>query len=239
MKDGSYCYIFFIFDLIKDYKVMLQHITSKIREIVKDAQKTLPVESAAAIEGVYGDILNLNNSINKKLKIIENDVKLHASAKSTAKRKLLEKAGRKLEALKSKRKYSSMIEELEAKLTDESMEKEESILKFLREKEIRDRLVGMTERQILSHFGDSLFDGSNPLITNAILNAPPGFEILAEKDLKKLRALRVKKINPEIAAEIETLRNLEDVILQMFNLVQDEMDKLRKKELPLSIQTHP
>lgn len=99
---------------------MLQHITSKIREIVKDAQKTLPVESAAAIEGVYGDILNLNNSINKKL-----------------------------------------------------------------------------------------------------------------------RALRVKKINPEIAAEIETLRNLEDVILQMFNLVQDEMDKLRKKEHPLSIQTHP
>ena len=65
---------------------MLQHITLKIREIVQEAQKTLPVESAAAIESVYGDILNLSNSINKKLKIIESDVNLHASAKRTAKR---------------------------------------------------------------------------------------------------------------------------------------------------------
>lgn len=214
---------------------MLQHITLKIREIVQEAQKTLPVESAAAIESVYGDILNLNNSINKKLKIIENNINFHASAKRTAKRKLLEKARRELEALKSKKKYSSMIEELESKLPDRLMEKEESILKFLREKEIRDRLVCMTERQILSQFGDSLFDGSNPLIIDAILNAPPGFEILPENDLQKLREVRVKKLDPEISAEIETVRNLQDVILQIFNLVQNEMDKLRKKELPLSI----
>ena len=214
---------------------MLQHITLKIREIVQDAQKTLPVESAAAIESVYGDILNLNNSINKKLKIIENDVNLSASAKRTEKRKLLEKARRELEALKSKKKYSYMIEKLESKLPDESREKEESALKFLREKEIRDRLVCMTERQILSQFGDSLFDGSNPLIVDAILNAPSGFELLPEKDLEKLREVRVKKLDPEISAEIETVRTLEDVILQMFNLVQEEMDKLRKKELPLSI----
>ena len=214
---------------------MLQHITLKIREIVQDAQKTLPVESAAAIESVYGDILNLNNLINKKLKNIENDVNLSASAKRTAKRKLLEKARRELEALKSKKKYSSMIEDLEPKLPDESMGKEESTLKFLREKEVRDRLVCMTERQILSHFGDSLFDGSNPLIIDAILNAPSGFEILSEKYLEKLTMVRVKKFDPEISAEIETVRNLQEVIFEMFNLVQDEMDKLRKKELPLSI----
>ena len=214
---------------------MLQHITLKIREIVQDAQKTLPVESAAAIESVYGDILNLNNLINKKLKNIENDVNLSASAKRTAKRKLLEKARRELEALKSKKKYSSMIEDLESKLPDESMGKEESTLKFLREKEVRDRLVCMTERQILSHFGDSLFDGSNPLIIDAILNAPSGFEILSEKYLEKLTMVRVKKFDPEISAEIETVRNLQEVIFEMFNLVQDEMDKLRKKELPLSI----
>jgi hypothetical protein len=214
---------------------MLQHITLKIREIVQDAQKTLPVESAAAIEGVYGDILNLSNSINKKLKIIENNANLQDSAKRTAKRKLLEKTRRELEALKSKKKYSSMIAELESKLPDRSIEKGESTLKFLREKEIRDRLVCMTERQILSQFGDSLFDGSNPLIIDAILNAPPGFEILPEKDLQILREVRVKKPDPEISAEIEMVRNLQDVILQMFNLVQDEMDKLRKKELPLSI----
>ena len=214
---------------------MLQHITLKIREIVQDAQKSLPVESAAAIEGVYGDILNLNNSINKRIKIIENDINLHANAKRTAKRKLLEKARRELEALKSKKKYSSMIEELESKLPDESMGKDESILKSLREKEIRDRLVGMTERQILTHFGESLFDGSKPLIIDAILNAPPGFEILAEEDLERLRAVRKKKMRPEVTAELEHLKELNDSIFQMFRLVKKELDTLRKKELPAEL----
>ena len=153
----------------------------------------------------YNLFINLNNSINKKIKIIENDINLHTNAKRTAKRKLLEKARRELEALKSKKRYSSMIEELESKLPDESLDKEDSILRFLREKEIRDRLVCMTERQILSHFSDSLFDGSNPLIIDAILNAPPGFEMIKKKDLEKLREVRVKKLDPEISAEIEQM----------------------------------
>ena len=39
----------------------------------------------------------------------------------------------------------------------------------MREREIRDRLFIMTEAQILSHFGDSLFDGRNHLLMDAIL----------------------------------------------------------------------
>jgi hypothetical protein len=81
---------------------MLEHIISKTRQMVKDAQQSLPVESAAAIEGVYGDIVNLNNLINKKLNSIENNTNIDAEAQKTAKRKVLEKAARKLEILKSK-----------------------------------------------------------------------------------------------------------------------------------------
>jgi hypothetical protein len=213
--------------------------------MVKDAQNSLPVESAAAIESVYGDIVNLNNLISKKLIAIDNDITLSDISKKTARREIIEKAGRKLEVLKSKRNYSSMIKELETKITDLPEKKEESVLRFLpvlrflREKEIRDRLVGMTERQIISHFGDSLFDGSNPLLTDAILNAPAGFEILPEEDLLKLREIKVKKMDPQVAAEIETVRSLEYVIMQMFNLVKDELDKLRKKELPVSVVEAP
>ena len=218
---------------------MLEHIISKARQMVKDAQNSLPVESAAAIESVYGDIVNLNNLISKKLIAIDNDITLSDISKKTARREIIEKAGRKLEVLKSKRNYSSMIKELETKITDLPEKKEESVLRFLREKEIRDRLVGMTERQIISHFGDSLFDGSNPLLTDAILNAPAGFEILPEEDLLKLREIKVKKMDPQVAAEIETVRSLEYVIMQMFNLVKDELDKLRKKELPVSVVEAP
>ena len=218
---------------------MLEHIISKARQMVKDAQNSLPVESAAAIESVYGDIVNLNNLISKKLITIDNDITLSDISKKTARREIIEKAGRKLEVLKSKRNYSSMIKELETKITDLPEKKEESVLRFLREKEIRDRLVGMTERQIISHFGDSLFDGSNPLLTDAILNAPAGFEILPEEDLQKLREIKVKKMDPQAAAEIETVRSLEYVIMQMFNLVKDELDKLRKNELPVTIVEAP
>lgn len=218
---------------------MLEHIISKARQMVKDAQNSLPVESAAAIESVYGDIVNLNNLIGKKLIAIENDITLSEIAKKTARREILEKAGRKLEVLKSKRNYSSIIKELETKITEVPEKKEDSVLKFLREKEIRDRLVGMTERQIISHFGDSLFDGSNPLLTDAILNAPAGFEILPEEDLQKLREIKVKKMDPQVAAEIETVRSLDYVIMQMFTLVKDELDRLRKKELPVSIVKPP
>ena len=218
---------------------MLEHIISKARQMVKDAQNSLPVESAAAIESVYGDIVNLNNLISKKLIAIDNDITLSDISKKTARREIIEKAGRKLEILKSKRNYSSMIKELETKITDLPEKKEESVLRFLREKEIRDRLVGMTERQIISHFGDSLFDGSNPLLTDAILNAPAGFEILPEEDLQKLREIKVKKMDPQAAAEIETVRSLEYVIMQMFNLIKDELDKLRKNELPVTIVEAP
>jgi hypothetical protein len=207
--------------------------------MVKDAQNSLPVESAAAIESVYGDIVNLNNLISKKLIAVDNDITLSDISKKTARREIIEKAGRKLEVLKSKRNYSSMIKELETKIADVPVKKDESVIKFLREKEIRDRLVGMTERQIISHFGDSLFDGSNPLLTDAILNAPAGFEILPEEDLQKLREIKVQKMDPKVAAEIETVRSLEYVIMQMFNLVKDELDKLRKNELPVSIVEVP
>ena len=213
---------------------MLNNIISKIRLMVKDARQNLPAEFANIIEGVYGEIVELNNFLNKKLVTIENDKDLDDTAKSHARRMVFEKTGRKLEIFKNKRDYASRLEALEAKLPDEPV-KEDAVLKFLREKEIRDRLVGMTERQILTHFGESLFDGSKPLIIDAILNAPPGFEILAEEDLEKLRAVRKKKMRPEMAAEVEHLRKLNDSIFQMFSLVKKELDTLRKKELPAEL----
>ena len=214
---------------------MLEQILSKIRQIVENAQETLPVESAAAIESVYGDIVNLNNLIQKKLNRIENDDSLNTVAKKIARREVLEKAERKLEIIKTKRDYSSMIEAVETKVADEPFKKEASILKFIHEKEIRDRLVSMTERQIISHFGDSLFDGTNPLLVDAILNAPAGFEILPEEDRIKLREIRLKQMDPKAVSEIETVRNLDYVTMQIFNLIKDELDNLRKKELPLSV----
>jgi hypothetical protein len=214
---------------------MLEQILAKTRQMVKDAQQLLPAESAAAIEIVYGEIVNLNNLIIKKLNSIENNINLSTSAQKAARRKVLEKAARKLEILKSKRNYSPTIARLEEKLPRDPGRKEDPILRFMREKEIRDRLVGMTERQILSHFGDSLFDGSNPLLMDAVLKAPSGFEILPEEDLRRMREIRIKKLDPKVAAEIQTVRNLENVVIKMFDLVKDELDRLRKRDLPSSI----
>jgi len=216
---------------------MLRNAIAKARKAVKEAQQQYPVESAAAIEQVYDDIKKLNTFINKEVDIIESDKNLNERAKSNEKRKVLEQAGRKLELLKERRNKSALIEELEAKLADESGSEDESALKFLREREVRDRLYGMPSAQIMSHFGQSLFDGSNRLLLDAILNAPPGFEMLPPDTLQRLREVRIQVMKPEIAAELETTRRLNAAIEQIFWTVKKELDGLRRRELPPSLAT--
>ena len=52
-----------------------------------------------------------------------------------------------------------------------------------------------------------------------------------EEILNKLRVVRAKRINPDLASEIEMVRKLNATILQMLSLVKNELDNLRKKEL--------
>jgi len=107
---------------------MLKDSISKTRQALKEAQQKYSVESAAAIEQVYGDIKNLNTFINKEVDIINNDKALNDRTKSNERRKVLEQAGRKLEILREKRTKSTLIEELETKLADESGAEDESAL---------------------------------------------------------------------------------------------------------------
>jgi len=216
---------------------MLKDAISKTRKALKEAQQKYPVESAAAIEQVYADIKNLNTFINKEVDIIESDPNLNDRAKSNERRKVLEQAGRKLELLKERRMKSALIEDLETKLADESGADDESTLKFLREREVRDRLYGMPTAQILSHFGKSLFNGSNRLLLDAILNAPAGFEMLPKETLLRLREVRTQIMKPEIASELETTRRLNTSMEQIFWLIKKELDVKRRQELPPSLTT--
>ena len=211
---------------------MLAQTLAKAQLLLEEAQQRLSKESVAVIERVYNDVVNLNNFIKKKVVEAENDKSLDAIQKRAAKREIFERAERKLEVLKDKRNYSAMIEKIEIKLEDGAEEKEDSLLRFLQHREIRDRLVTMTEAQILSHFGDSLFDGSNELLLDAILNAPPGFEILSEDILSNLRIIKAKKIHPDITDKIEAVEELKSKTMQIFTLIKIELDNLRLKELP-------
>jgi hypothetical protein len=106
-----------------------------------------------------------------------------------------------------------------------------SVLKFMREREIRDRLFGMTEAQILSHFGASLFDGSNSLLLDAILNAPPGFEMLSESNLKRLRTIKASQMATRLVGEPQVVRGVNASIMEIFGFAKKELDRLRKEEL--------
>lgn len=214
---------------------MLKDAISKARKTLKEARQKHSIESAAAVEQVYADIKNLNTFINNEVDQIESDRNLKDRDRSNERRKIFEQAARKLELLKEKRTKSALIEQLETKLTDESGAEDESVLKFLREREVRDRLYGMPTDQILSHFGKSLFDGSNRLLLDAILNAPSGFEMLPEDTIQKLKEIRTQILKPEIAAELATTRRLNHSIEQIFWLVKKELDSMRRKELPTSV----
>ena len=166
---------------------------------------------------------------------IQDDADLNENDRNIARRQILEKAITKLEILKSKRSASNLINKLEAKLSEDPAERGDRLLKFLKEREIRDRLVGMTESQILSHFKKSLMDGSNQALLDAILNAPPGFEMLSEEMQKKLKRVRGKHLYPEIVAQLEAMQEMNTFIVKMFTIVRAELDKLRRKYLPIHI----
>ena len=216
--------------------MMLAHVLSQAHQILEEARQNLSVDMATSIEQVYRTIETLIHFVNREIEIIENNVNLDEHAKRTARREVLENAGRKFEVIKTKRANLNLDQELQAKLLNasESAKDVDSLLKFLREREVRDRLSGMTEAQIKSHFGDSLFDGSNLLLLDAILNAPHGFELFPESTLKKLKWIRAIKLNPEVASELEMAREMNSVIKKMLTLVKKELDSSRIKELPIS-----
>jgi hypothetical protein len=214
---------------------MLGQAIAKIELLLEEAQEKLSKESVAVLERIYRDVVNINNFIKKKVAAAEKDKNLNSIQKKAAKREAFERAERKLEILKDKRNYSAMIEKIEIKLEDGDEEEKNAILTFLQHREIRDRLAHMTEAQILSHFGDSLFDGSNELLLDAILSAPPGFEILSEDVLSNLRIIKAKKAQPNITDKIDTVHGLKSKTMQIFTLIKAELDNLRRKELPESI----
>ena len=214
---------------------MLEHVLSKARRFLEDAQQKFPEASTSAIEQVYNDIVDLSDFVETEFAAIKENSRLDESGKQKARRGVIEQAGRKLEFIKSKRDFSAQSRAIEKRLQKSEVEEEKSVLKFLMEREVRDRLATMTEAQIISLFGEALFDGSNPLLTDAILNAPPGFELVSEDNLKKMRRVRAKIVSPEISAELETARRIFASVEKIFAQLKDELDELRRKELPASL----
>ena len=214
---------------------MLDDLIPQLRLQVAKAQKILPEDVAASVEKVYNDILLMRNFAMNEFQRIQDDENLSENDRNIARRQILEKAITKLEILKSKRSASDLINKLEAKLSEDPAERGDRLLKFLKEREIRDRLAGMTESQILSHFEKSLMDGSNQALLDAILNAPPGFEMLSKEMQKKLKRVRGKHLYPEIVAQLEAMQEMNAFIVKMFTIVRAELDKLRRKYLPIHI----
>jgi hypothetical protein len=214
---------------------MLEHVLSKARRFLEDAQQKFPEASASTVEQVYNDLVDLSGFVETEFAAISENSKLDESGKQKARRGVIEQAGRKLEFIKSKREFSAQYRAIEKQLQENEVGEEKSVLKFLMEREVRDRLATMTEAQIISLFGNTLFDGSNPLLADAILNAPPGFELVSEDNLKKMKRVRAKTVSPEISAELETVRRIFAGIEKIFVQLKNELDELRRKELPASL----
>ena len=210
---------------------MLKSVISKANLILKDAQQHLTIQAADAVERVKISIENLNNFINIEMDRIEKDPKLSHRQRNAARRGVIEQSGRKLEVLKDRSNYSNLIQESDPEVPVADEQDDNPLLKFMREREIRDRLFGMTEAQILSHFGESLFNGGNQLVLNAILNCPPGFEMLSEENIGKLRRIKVKNLTTKAGAKPKFDRNANASVMEIFTFAKKELDRLRKNEI--------
>jgi len=210
---------------------MLKDVLSKANLILKVARQRLTTQAADEVAKVFNSIENLGIFLDKEFDRIEKDPKLNSRERSNARRGVIEQAGRKLEILKDHSHYSDLIQESDARKSEVYEKGDGDLLQFMREREIRDRLFGMTEAQILALFGKSLFDGSNQLLMTAILNAPPGFEMLSETNLSKLRRLEANSATNYTGAQAKVERSAGESILDIFSLAQKELDRLRIKEL--------
>ncbi len=216
--------------------MILEDVIAQIRLKLEQARQQLSGEQAAVLEQLLKGIEKIAKFIDDEFDRINRDTHLDDKAKSAARRKALEQAGRKFEALKARKVDPARLTELKLKSEKAPAKQEHAILQYLREKEIRDRLYHMTESQILSCFGESLFRGDNPLLLDALLNAPAGFELLSANVLDKLRAVRTDRLKSESAAGPETVPPRSVSITDVLDLVKQELDRLRRKELPLAVQ---
>ena len=212
---------------------MLEKAISKARRILIDAQQRLSAESAAAIEQVYNEIVVLKEFITKRLYDVEGDSSLDAVSKKAARRAVFEQAGRKLEVVKAKWRSAKFGETLKVKLSGTAVQPtdEDELLQFLREKEVRDRLSGMTEAQIMSLLEKS-YDEANPLLLQAILNSPAGFEPVSKETTRKIQQILAGKVRPQTTDEPQTPPDLASRVEELFSLLKTELDRLRRNELP-------
>lgn len=216
--------------------MILEDVITQIGLKLEQARQQRTAEQAAVLEQLLKGIEKIAKFINDEFERINNGPSLDDKAKSTARRKALEQAGRKFEALKARKLDPTPVTEHKQKAATVSAKQEHAILQYLREKEIRDRLYQMTEAQILSCFGDSLFRDDNPLLLDALLNAPPGFELLSTEVLAKLRAVQRARRKSEPADGPGTMPSRPVSIADTLDLVRQELDRLRRKELPLAVQ---
>ncbi|MGD1986291.1 MAG: hypothetical protein PVF30_07380, partial [Desulfobacterales bacterium] len=129
---------------------MLDNVIPQLRLQVAKAHKILPEDIAASVEKVYNDILLMRDFTLNEFKRIQSDKNLNENDRNIARRRVLEKAITKLEMLKSRRSTADLIEQLEAKLSEDPQANGDRLLRYLKEREVRDRLAGMTESQIIS-----------------------------------------------------------------------------------------
>jgi hypothetical protein len=59
--------------------------------------------------------------------------------------------------------------------------------------------------------------------------------MLSPKLLKKLKRVRGKHYYPEVVAQLQAMQEMNTIIIKIFTLVRAELDKLRKKYLPIYI----
>ena len=59
--------------------------------------------------------------------------------------------------------------------------------------------------------------------------------MLSAEILKKLKRVRGKHLYPEVVAQLEAMQEMNAIISKMFTIVRSELDKLRRKYLPIHI----
>jgi hypothetical protein len=102
-------------------------------------------------------------------------------------------------------------------------------LRYLMEREIRDRLQSLTAPEI-----QAKYESNDPLIQSAIENAPSGFNLLPKAIIEEARVTNARRRNPELARKLDQMEVLKTAYAYVVASARRELRLPQGEDQPIT-----
>jgi|GEM_PF-4068680 len=160
---------------------------------------------------------------------VQNDRRYSIDGKQEQCKSIAKECRAKFEKTRDDCNYDKMIQQLREKLSYRPADTTDTVVRHLRQREIRDRLYGHDGISIEAQYGEGLRSGRLDDVLDAIEHAPSAFPLLPPDKLEELVSLRQKRLYPELYTELQKLemvnRAIKSLNVEAEKVFREYLDK--------------